>query len=237
MQFSAKDFFKDCPWLNIPLMRRGEILIEPLYPCGRLLGGASSLPAPKLSKLAALAAARKRKENDKAGDVDIKGISSSVTLLDKLNINAKAASDVKRTAERSIDTSEKRLKSDDSGRTSKSSTSLKGTGKYPVKMSKAPIQEPTASPKADVVPESTKDSTIETLFIAAAPSAFARTMFGAGSDQHAPALHRPLTFTTHFSPYGLAGDFTESNAFAGPSPDDVVANAQSAFKGLKRHGK
>jgi len=60
--FSFADFFKDSPWLNIP-MDRQAIFIAPLYPRGGLLGGSSD-GAPKMSKLQALAAARKKKAQD-----------------------------------------------------------------------------------------------------------------------------------------------------------------------------
>ncbi|EXJ54331.1 elongation factor 1-alpha [Cladophialophora yegresii CBS 114405] len=60
-RFSAVEFFQDSPWLNIPEHRRGEIVIEPLYPRLGLLGGAAN--AGKMSKLAALAAKRRQKEN------------------------------------------------------------------------------------------------------------------------------------------------------------------------------
>lgn len=59
---SARDFFFDCPWLAIPEHRQAEIIIQPIYPRGGLLGG-SSRPA-KMSKLAALAAKRRQKENE-----------------------------------------------------------------------------------------------------------------------------------------------------------------------------
>jgi elongation factor 1 alpha-like protein len=86
--FSAKDFFKDCPWLQIPEHRRANILIEPLRPRFGLLGGASSKP-PKMTKLAALAAKR-RQGTEKSTSSD-----SSVSLpqddyttsLEKLNIS------------------------------------------------------------------------------------------------------------------------------------------------------
>jgi elongation factor 1 alpha-like protein len=60
--FSVVDFFKDMPWLNIPLERQA-IFVEPLYPRGGLLGGSSD-GAPKMSKLQALAAARKKKAQE-----------------------------------------------------------------------------------------------------------------------------------------------------------------------------
>ena len=56
---AAADWFKDVPWFNIPPEREGVILAEPVYPPLRLLGGSA-----KPSKLAALAAARKKKETD-----------------------------------------------------------------------------------------------------------------------------------------------------------------------------
>lgn len=58
---SATDFFADCPWGQIPEHRRADISIEPLYHSRGLLGGASK--DGKMSKLAALAAKRRQKEN------------------------------------------------------------------------------------------------------------------------------------------------------------------------------
>lgn len=50
------------PWLNTPLERHAT-LIAPLYPRGGLLGGSPDV-APKMSKLQALAAARKKKAQE-----------------------------------------------------------------------------------------------------------------------------------------------------------------------------
>lgn len=58
---SMSDFFADMPWQNIPEHRR-TVFVKPPRPRGGLLGG---LPAAsKPSKLAALAAARKRKAEE-----------------------------------------------------------------------------------------------------------------------------------------------------------------------------
>lgn len=65
--FSAADFFKDCPWLQIPEHRKAEITIHPLYPRVGLLGGASK--GSKMSKLAALAAKRKQQVNEQSGSL------------------------------------------------------------------------------------------------------------------------------------------------------------------------
>ena len=56
----ATEFFKDCPWLSIPEQRKAEIIIEPVLPRPKLLGGASNSGKP--SKLAALAAKRRQKD-------------------------------------------------------------------------------------------------------------------------------------------------------------------------------
>lgn len=42
------DFFRDCPWLDIPKERQAEILIEPQHPQGGLLGGALHKATPNL---------------------------------------------------------------------------------------------------------------------------------------------------------------------------------------------
>ncbi|KAF3761409.1 hypothetical protein M406DRAFT_342209 [Cryphonectria parasitica EP155] len=58
---TCSDFFADMPWLRIPEDRR-TVFISPPRPRGGLLGGSSS--QPKMSKLQALAAARKRKAEE-----------------------------------------------------------------------------------------------------------------------------------------------------------------------------
>ena len=85
VRLSASEFFKDCPWLNIPPERRGEILVEPLYPRGGLLGGSSTQGGGKPSKLAALAASRRKKENEKQ---PVSSANSAVAILDRLGRKA-----------------------------------------------------------------------------------------------------------------------------------------------------
>jgi elongation factor 1 alpha-like protein len=70
-RFSTMDFFKDTPWLNVPIERQ-SVFIAPPYLRGGLLGGSSD-KTPKISKLQALAAARKKNAQRKTGassDVD-----------------------------------------------------------------------------------------------------------------------------------------------------------------------
>lgn len=60
-KLSYASFFEDMPWLGVPQSRQA-IFVAPLLPRGGLLGGASA--APKMSKLQALAAQRKRKAEE-----------------------------------------------------------------------------------------------------------------------------------------------------------------------------
>ncbi|KAI9805964.1 MAG: hypothetical protein M1825_000578 [Sarcosagium campestre] len=63
---SASDYFKGIPWLGLPDSMKGEVIIEPLLPRGGLLGGSSASSGQgKSSKLAALAAARRKRDDGK----------------------------------------------------------------------------------------------------------------------------------------------------------------------------
>lgn len=77
--FSFADFFKDTPWLNVPSERQA-VFIAPLYPRVGLLGGSSD-GAPKMSKLQALAAARKKKaQEQKSGRSDVEKPMSDLSI-------------------------------------------------------------------------------------------------------------------------------------------------------------
>jgi len=78
--FSFQDFFKDTPWLNIPSERQ-VTFIAPLYPRGGLLGGSSD-GAPKMSKLQALAAARRKKAQEQkfSGSTGVEQPMANLTL-------------------------------------------------------------------------------------------------------------------------------------------------------------
>ncbi|KIW93372.1 translation elongation factor Tu [Cladophialophora bantiana CBS 173.52] len=81
--FSPADFFKDSPWLRIPEHRKSEIIITPLYPRLRLLGGASN--TGKVSKLAVLAAKRRQKESEKSDAQTTANDGSQQDYLSSLN--------------------------------------------------------------------------------------------------------------------------------------------------------
>ncbi|KAI9672980.1 MAG: Hsp70 suppressor, GTPase facilitates ribosomal subunit dissociation [Caeruleum heppii] len=203
--FSVEDFFRDTPWLNVPLHRRSEILIEPLYPHGGLLGGSSTATGPpKVSKLAALAAARRKKEENKAA-----------TLADE------------NTKPRNHQTPLKRI-----------SSKHNGQPESPIKLGDSPVGtsqvdgNPAKDPHSREDTRSSKKSAVKDVW--ATPSEFAKTMLGTHG-------HGPPHQSTNVAASALGGidsdilPMAESNAFAGPSPDDIVIAAQSnkGRKGVK----
>jgi elongation factor 1 alpha-like protein len=232
--FSAKDFFRDSPWLNVPAHRKGEILIEPLYPRLGLLGGAPE-SGGKVSKLAALAAARKKKETDKAasgapttpgepGTPDrtptVESKLASLSLRERLAGNGKAqkpseSGQLPRTLRRGTPSesplAQKKLSPEPSK--AKSPEMIPGE---PTTRKPCAGEEETERPKAS---------------IRAPPSTFASTIVGANTrPQITEPSHLYSSTVDLMQIYGQ--DLTEPFDFAGPSPDDVVLNAQSSAKGL-----
>ena len=205
-------------------------MIKPMYPRGGLPGGSPSQESSgNPSKLAALAAARRKKENDKPVEG---GSNSSVALLDKLGRNGpfSAASTV-----RSV-----RKEQTTDGQNPSPLTHKLAPRKYPSKryaglddsepvVSKARVESPKP---LDAAPgESSESPAIP----AALPSAFARTILGLpaavsrDTDPHCAledSLHQ-LHMVDYALPHGSLTE-TESNAFTGPSPDDVILKAQNS---------
>ena len=226
-KLSAAEFFKDSPWLQIPENRCGEILVEPLYPRGGLLGGSSSIGAPKVSKLAALAAARKKKENDNPSGSTTQNATNSVVLLDKLS--------GKTTVTKTVDESQLKLKTSGSEPASFEKSAKSQDRKRPVRnprsstpsvQAEKSVSEPQVSEDPPAAPESVA-ATVAVL--AASPSIFARTMFG--SFEKNPKM--PINISESSSFFLPSASNTELNPFAGPSPDDIVIKAQNS-KGWTR---
>ena len=199
--FAFVDFFKDMPWLNIP-MERQTMFVEPLCP-GRGLVGGSSDGAPKMSKLQALAMARKKKAQEQK--IGSSGIGKPIS---ELSITGAAK------LETSTDTSAK--------------SSSRG---FPLRKKKDTNQHEkhsrSPSPKSDFQ-DFDPDIQMEISALGQAePSAFANTMFSSSRPLLPPANLFTLPYT--------AVATTATDAFAGPSPDDVVIAAQS--KGPTVSGK
>ena len=213
---SAANFFRDTPWFNVPKDRKGEILIEPLYPRGGLLGGSSKQDGAPKSKLAALAAARKAKENQKQPDGA--KLNSSVALLDKLagKSQGKGSETVAKSQDRL--TSTKISDDQDLPKPRPAGVVRKHT--------KAGIQteKPKSRSSSRTLETSTKETTRESsgILSAAAPSVFAHTIFY--------PKEAPQSLTSYpsrqFAIYG-SEHITKSH-FLAPSPDDVVLQAQNS---------
>ena len=221
---SVADFFKDSPWLNIPQERCGEILIEPLYPRGGLLGGTSKPAGAPKSKLAALAAARKQKENSKPEDAQ--NAPTSVALLDKLGAKSRARKPDPQFG----------LSSSDSQVIPAEQEKTKQARQYPHRKSLSAEAEPTeqltepSSMATDDLPSSDGDSKPEQSPVAA-PSVFARIIFGPSAELLTPAHESANTHMSKSLEYHAEFDFTV------PSPDDVVIKAQSTKRPAQKPGK
>lgn len=190
------------PWFHIPEERR-TVFIEPLQPSGGLLGGSSG-GTTKVSKLAALAAARKRKaEAQKSG--------SGMTEVDEpmagLTLERPFAASQQMSSQESVTGTEKQRLRSYTARKRKNSSPHR-------KIEQSP--KPVSTPPTPQTPEEPSSPSVMQL----APSAFASTMFGSATNFHSAGR----LFT--LPPIG-ACSIDSTNAFTGPSPDDVVAAAQS----------
>ncbi|KAJ5899588.1 Translation elongation/initiation factor/Ribosomal beta-barrel [Penicillium taxi] len=225
--FSAADFFRDCPWLNIPAHRKADILIEPLYPRLGLLGGAPE-NGGKVSKLAALAAARKKREIEKA----------AAAAPAELPITAQSEkSDISSPKLRSTPLSlrERLAANARPSKLSDESSTLR-LGQLSLSEPSSALNVPPSEPvQAATVPESTEKAeenfkdTSELLEPAismrASPSMFASAILG---HEAGPRIAEP----SHLDLLKIYGqDHAKPFDFAGPSPDDTVLRAQE--KGFK----
>lgn len=233
MKPSAADFFADAPWLNIPLERRGDILIEPLYPQGGLLGGSPTSIGPKTSKLAALAAARKKKENEKQNTSEAQNANTSVALLSKL----RNQSPNRETSDAASESTSSRSEVAASVQAQKSPKESEPR-KYPTRRRENLDAQLSAGgafaatkiyDARDPVQQAQPPSVP-----AARPSTFAMTVLGRSQD---PQLLLAESFESLvFSLPPTSQTNAKNNPFSGPSPDDVVIKAQSSSKGSAHKG-
>jgi elongation factor 1 alpha-like protein len=198
------DFWNDMQWLHTS-HKRQTVFLEPLYPPGGLLGGSPDA-LPKMSKLQALAAARKKKAQEQKSAASIEDVakpmegltSESPEIRDKENTSEIMGSAAKNTP-----------------RT------------YPVRKRKNSSPHRRTSQPSDLVqntsPELVEDSLLAPSIEQAKPSAFASTMFC--NNEPTPIHSSPKALFTLPYSANLSGHSTD--AFTGPSPDDVVLAAQS----------
>ncbi|KAF7547708.1 hypothetical protein G7Z17_g7534 [Cylindrodendrum hubeiense] len=215
---SHSRFFDDMPWLNVP-QDRLTVFIQPDRPRGGLLGGGEG--PPKMSKLQALAAARKKKneekkEQDKALQTE-KGI-ASLSINDstqKENRKPPLSSLAKR--QKTTDQSTLQPHSQPSAPTNRRDHQSTGQNESSVDAADGLDRGHADSP----VNPPTKPDEYVALIQTVAPSAFAQTLFGSAPD--ALGSHRPDVYAM---PHTSSSSFF-AQAFAEPSPDDIVLAAQA----------
>lgn len=240
--FSAAEFFRDSPWLNVPAHRKADILVEPLYPRLGLLGGTpESSGGKKVSKLAALAAARKKKEGDKATTAT--AAAPATTLPTKTDQAEVPSAERKGTTSLSL---LERLSAPGKQKPFECANGLRALGKgtrlgthairkEPSQEQAKPSKGPTELQLEEQVAKEAANQDTEKeqpkVNIRAEPSTFATIIVGEATR---PTVTEPSHLHSHsvdlMQVYGQ--DLTEAFDFAGPSPDDVVLNAQSSAKGL-----
>jgi elongation factor 1 alpha-like protein len=198
-------FFDDMPWLEVP-KEREAIFIEPPRPVGGLLGGSS--PAPKMSKLQALAALRKKKAEEKK---DQERVTPPEDEVSKLSL-----SDSRNKENTSLSS---KLKHD----SAVAPNALVQEGEIPTgavgNSGSGHAGSPTINESEYSV--NTKSEEEPVVSHSHAPSAFARTLFGSALE--ADQAPRPHVFAM---PYTQSSSFL-ANAFSEPSPDDIVLAAQA----------
>lgn len=192
------DFFWDTPWGQVPTYRNGNLQPLESYPAGGLLGG-----APKSSKLAALAAARKKQHDEKrlGHNPDLSSESpSAVSLLDKLV--------------KSPDDGLQSPTSPQSPTESAFSPSLIFRRKTDALQMETPTPEEPEQPEFPVPP-------VERM--KANPSLFARAL--CGPESTSVREDETSTIPPFELPYAKHQQY-KADVFSKPSPDDVVLAAQ-----------
>lgn len=204
------NFFDDMPWLNIPRDRE-TMFVEPLRPRGGLLGGTGS--APKVSKLQALAAMRKRKLEEKKAQESPESLEGEVTKLalsdaNKENMGTKSKLQRRNSSTGSSTPQEQPQEQGQNIPTASAEDSLGERASSPIA---------TESKADDVIPEAPKP----VMSRSHAPSAFAQALFE--PDPEAEQRHRRDVFAM---PYTQSSLFVAS-VFSEPSPDDIVLAARA----------
>lgn len=205
------DLFNDIPWFNVPQERVGCIMAEQVRSPLRLLGGTG-----KPSKLAALAAARKKKEADQKAAQEAgqsEKPAGTPSLMDRLGTRSAQP------------TSQENTKPGDA--------SQPETRSFPIRKRKSPSPPLPAEDRRPSAPEPTSVATPEPVskpaeHVRAGPSIFASTMCG-GSSRRRPSHQDTAVLSQNILPaiYGHDANLANTNAFSGPSPDDVVMQAQA----------
>ncbi|KAF2741859.1 hypothetical protein M011DRAFT_315976 [Sporormia fimetaria CBS 119925] len=202
-----RNFFWDTPWGNVPPERLGNMHAVPLYPPGRLLGGSA-----KPSKLAALAAARKKKQEEaghRTRNQDGKdGTEAAVAMLDKLTVKSKD----KPGSSALVNPSESRVGKSKPGR-------------LQYRRQQSSPQPETPEPETTEPIEEDPKPVIQVPNIRTAPSSFGTILCDV---PRSVTTDLPTISLTLPVPYVGSEYDSPENGFAGPSPDDIVLRAQGS---------
>jgi elongation factor 1 alpha-like protein len=210
--------FSDMPWLKVPQNRQAN-LVAPQRPRGGLLGGGDG--TPKMSKLQALAAARKKKTEEKKSQDTLqttKGLQDLSISEDNRQENDPSGSGSSKRQKLSAEPSSSSLKP----AMRLQSQTLDGVAEEeqpPHNETRTGVAPEPSPGHSNLLPSEEDDVQMETGMTA--PSAFATTLFGSAPESsHA---HRPDLYAM---PYTSSSSFSAS-AFSKPSPDDIVFAAQA----------
>lgn len=206
------DWFNNVPWFGLAPERAASIVTEHTRPPLCLLGGTG-----KPSKLAALAAARKKKEAEqKAAQSDKPA--GTPSLLDRLGAKSSQLPLQPQPDQENIKPGEPQQ------------SALRT---FPIRKRKSPSPPPPVEERRPSPPEPTPAVISESVArpsqdIRAGPSIFASTMCG-GSSRRRPSHQEAPRTSADILPaiYGQEANLANDNAFSGPSPDDVVMQAQA----------
>lgn len=211
---SFASFFGDMPWLNIPKYRQ-TIFVEPPRHRGGLLGGAST--PGKMSKLQALAAARKKKADNQKSEEKLHRVTQHLSNLSTAPGQPESVKENVRPPLLSTGEAVDLIAAGDPIIPQRATFAQVNVGNEDLQdqsdaAGKRPV-EPQPAAASPPLPIATPPET-------ATPSPFAQALLRPTNSSAAPS---PRTYP--FPYMNVASSSTD--AFSAPSPDDVVLKAQS----------
>ena len=198
---NPQTFFDGIPWLNVPISRRARFTVEALHLQRGLLGGSSK--GEKMSKLAALAAKRRQKENAQPMEAKVQNTipEDLPSGLNSLQLSSQVS------IARSVSVS------------NPTPIGVAATRPSSIALSAG---HKSANPIDDSSPSSCKpEPQCDPQHLKAPPSAFASTILGPSPSKPRPNLESTIGKS-------LLDDEAQGFDFTAPSPDDVVIRAQAA---------
>ncbi|KAF5525059.1 HBS1-like protein [Colletotrichum aenigma] len=198
---TAASYFHGISWMGVPQSRQA-ILTPPQPLPGGLLGGGEG---PKLSKLQALAAARKKKTDVKKDDDKVDRAEKRMSSLAITEPSSKESGS-------GLLAKRQKLSGESTPQPSVTSQLQTSSSDAPSGMDVDLAQE---------TPAGNDELTQDDCFVVPStrPSAFAQTLFG-------PSQNSADASQTYSMPYTTSSSFVPS-AFTQPSPDDIVLAAQA----------